>query len=456
MRNQAVGVPKPSLGSLALKSTIEDWKSQNDDFDDAFFDQPQRQRGGKKEKRRRANQQRASSPMAINWDDIYDPFRPVPYREYKQSSEREADVWEWRAFINPLARLLHRDRSESDWSDEEDTGRAQGMDNPDNLYLTHAGRLSLDFAPPRDLYTQNEDSNKPENEESSYLPLVPPRASAVVDDATGEDAFARRMKLSGLAPPVNSNHESGQLEHVQSKSADTDGRRAIAGSLTDQNRGSTSVPLPSSPSPPPPSLPTSHPPAIERASNFTPATTIARAPIRYDLPPPPPQDEADDEFDYDHDDSPPETESQNDDNPEASEAPRSKRPGQRGFAERFMAKHGWRQGTGLGASSSGIINPLSVTLEKRKRKSDAEGGGYDGGRGGRGKIVGGKRAKTGNDDNNEEPPGEVVVLAGLVSGGSQETDRDPDIIQALGDQCSTKVRGATQPRSFVLRVEILV
>ena len=68
------------------------------------------------------------------------------------------------------------------------------------------------------------------------------------------------------------------------------------------------------------------------------------------------------------------------------DAPRSLHPGQKGFAERFMSKYGWTKGSGLGATGSGIKNPLQVKVEKRKKRPDSEGGGFVT-PAGRGKII---------------------------------------------------------------------
>jgi splicing factor 45 len=125
------------------------------------------------------------------------------------------------------------------------------------------------------------------------------------------------------------------------------------------------------------------------------------------------------------------------------DAPRSLRPGQKGFAERLMSKYGWSKGSGLGADGSGIVNPLRVQMEKRKRKSDAEGGGFRE-PGGRGKIIGGKKNVPKDSETGKfGPMSEVIVLRGMVDGMDldQEVEGSGDggLMQEIGDECDEKV-----------------
>ena len=188
--------------------------------------------------------------------------------------------------------------------------------------------------------------------------------------------------------------------------------------------------------PPPPPPENQQPPNPPETST---AGSVSRAPVRYNLPPPPsdiPTSEAELEKAL---------AAEGEDEQPAEEAPRSSRPGQKGFAERLMSKYGWRKGTGLGADGSGIVAPLRVQVEKRKKKSDAEGGGFRDPPGARGTIIGGKKnvpekeAEVGKFG----PMSEVIILRGMVDGMDLDDEAegfgDGGLMQEIGDECAEKV-----------------
>ncbi|KAJ8059904.1 hypothetical protein OCU04_011527 [Sclerotinia nivalis] len=225
--------------------------------------------------------------------------------------------------------------------------------------------------------------------------------------------FAPPSNYSFAPPPIDS------LPTKRSKSPESD---SYSPTLKTQ---SNTVHLPSKDQPLPPPAP------------LLPGA-ISRAPVRYNLPPAPselPASEA--ELDRALAD-------QRDDEDEAEpdeDAPKSLRPGQKGFAERLMSKYGWSKGSGLGADGSGMITPLQVKLDKRKKKSDAEGGGFRDS-GGRGKIIGGKKIVKEEETGRFGPMSEVIVLRGMVDNmdldEEVEGSGDGGIMQEIGDECGEK------------------
>lgn len=217
----------------------------------------------------------------------------------------------------------------------------------------------------------------------------PPPPTSVLDDSTGEDAYARRMRAS-----------QGQS------------------------------PLPSD------SAHTSPPRILRPMAAQAPATQISRAPIRYSLPAPPadmPVTDAQLEAALSEENSVA---------TQPSDAPRSLRPGQKGFAERLMSKYGWSQGSGLGAQGTGIINPLYAKADKRKKKSDAEGGGFVTPTA-TGKILGGQKSKAGQleAEGRFGAMTEVIKLEGMLTGMDLEEEIGREgggIMQEIGEECGDK------------------
>ncbi|KAL0778277.1 hypothetical protein CaCOL14_005930 [Colletotrichum acutatum] len=227
--------------------------------------------------------------------------------------------------------------------------------------------------------------------EYSFVPppptSPPPAEPRATEAATGDDAYARRQALSASAQP-----------------------------------------------PPPPPPPPAPPVATDEA-------TISRAPVRY-TPSSTKQPPADEEAPSDPDSSPPTlglgASSAPPPAPEEAQAPRSSRPGQAGFAQRLMSKYGWTKGSGLGADESGIVNPLRVQVEKRK-KSDAEGGGWAE-PSNRAKVIGGKRKdETEGGGKFGGPMSEVIVLQRMLDNMEDlQGEIANGLGQEIGEECGEK------------------
>ncbi|KAI8220459.1 DNA-damage-repair/toleration protein DRT111 [Colletotrichum sp. SAR 10_77] len=125
---------------------------------------------------------------------------------------------------------------------------------------------------------------------------------------------------------------------------------------------------------------------------------------------------------------------------EDADAPRSNRPGQAGFAQRLMSKYGWTKGSGLGADEGGIVNPLRVQVEKRKKKSDAEGGGWAE-PANRAKILGGRRKDAEGEGGGKfgGPMSEVIVLQHMLDNMEDlQGEIANGLGQEIGEECGEK------------------
>lgn len=107
------------------------------------------------------------------------------------------------------------------------------------------------------------------------------------------------------------------------------------------------------------------------------------------------------------------------------------RPDHHGFAARMMAKWGHKEGQGLGANASGIIEPLTVEKATTHGKANTKSAGKGpGGVSGRGKIINANEdEKTREDKLRFGNPSKVVVLTNMV--GPEDVD-DDDLREEIG------------------------
>lgn len=102
-----------------------------------------------------------------------------------------------------------------------------------------------------------------------------------------------------------------------------------------------------------------------------------------------------------------------------------------------MSKYGWTKGTGLGADETGIINPLHVQVEKRRKKADADGGGWAE-PGSKGKILGGKRKE---ETGKFGIMSDVIVLQNMLENMPDlQAEIADGLGQEIGEECGEKVR----------------
>ncbi|CEJ92953.1 hypothetical protein VHEMI08577 [[Torrubiella] hemipterigena] len=301
------------------KSSLADWAPTEED-EWRYGTVEKHQRGGRKKRNKKRDHQNS---FETDWDEIYDPSRATNIDEYMRSDEKIDEVRQWKA-------LLYRHRRKSVQSDLSDSEEDRNH-RPQNQ-----------FAPPPAY------GAVPPPPSTSQPPRPPPSTSRtpIVDDETGDDAYARRLALSS-AHPLPSHPEQG-------------------------------------------------------------ATTISAAPVRYENAAPP-----------------------------SSPSPPPVQPSAKStFAHRVMSKYGWKAGTGLGANSTGIVTPLHAQVEKRRKKADADGGGWAE-PAGKGKILGGHRAK--EEHSKFGPMSDVIVLKHMLDNlPDLQSEISDGLGQEIGQECGEK------------------
>ncbi|KAG8622790.1 hypothetical protein KVT40_009301 [Elsinoe batatas] len=381
-------------------------------------------RGGRKKKKN----QRAGDSRWVDWDAIYDPAKPTRLDLYKGSDEQSQAIHDWKMRLH-AHHLKDKPRHgpSSDEEDEYSRRPKQAFAPPPTMF---APPPSYDTPPAQDTESPRPPS-PPRDIEEPYIPPAP--AADVPNDASGEDAYMRRLRLSGMAPALASQSPPvppSPLAPSQPPLPPLPTQQAPPPPPPiDQT---FQPPIPSMPLPQTAPAPGTNPSPPPRQIPSTTNTTLSSAPIMYSAPPqlstpsqtppttssapsPPPADPEDDE-------------------------PRSSRPGQRGFAKRLLQKYGWQEGQGLGASGDGITTILRHQPEKRKKRPDAEGGGFIGPSGGMARIVGGKRQKTSTASEGQDAGegGEwsvVAVFRGMLKGVDVQREMEEgSLMQDIGER----------------------
>ncbi|KAJ9619540.1 hypothetical protein H2203_008319 [Taxawa tesnikishii (nom. ined.)] len=421
---------KPPPSTIGNANSIQKWTAQDDDDDDPWAAEYQRRLEEKKEERkaRRKSKKNKNAVRYIDWDAVYDPEKPTNPKDYKGSEEQAQAEGDWKQRLHAHQFKLWQKREPS-----ED----EGMDRDTPRYRGFAPPTNYNFAPPAELDAAVREQPTPpadDDDDDYYEPppvaYEPPPVATVYDDPTGEDAYARRMRMSGISTATN---DPPPPTSVNESSAPPP-----------QPAGMSRLPPPPVESPPPvlgqqfvaqtQSAPT--PPAQMGA-------IISREPVRY-IPPqssPPVSAAASATIsrapshgglglgaaaDVPQDDEP---------SPAPDEdAPRSNRPGQKGFAKRLLQKYGWQEGEGLGATGSGITTALRHQTQKRKKRPDAEGGGWAN-PAAMGRIVGGKKRRTEDEEGGQWSI--VVKLEGILDGVDVDhAVSEGNLMQQIGDKMS--------------------
>ncbi|KAF8163254.1 hypothetical protein B0H34DRAFT_694685 [Crassisporium funariophilum] len=378
------------------------------------FKGTQKKRTGKGKGKKNKN-----APVIPTWDpmELYDPLRPNDYNEYKVWKVK--DRIEKQEQIAEKRRIEERKRSRrsASYSDSEATG-SENEDRP-----RKAGRYDT-----FDHWSRGKSDSKVRDIPEHDAPPV-----AVDRNLTGDEAFQRRLAMSTkpqspppppVAPPIVVQPMDEDLPfitpHAMETNEDVDHRPAAM----------------------------SHPPVPHRPRSLSPPTLAYNPFAPPSVPPPPP--------------GPPGTAfpgdfeakvkaaaaiaaklgalaaSSGSMQPSVSAPTEDSTPDPHGFAARMMAKWGHKEGQGLGADASGIVNALTVeqvSHTKGKGNKSAGPAGKPTGMGSKlGKIINNNEdAKTREDRERFGEPSRVVVLTNMV--GPEDVE-DEELREEIGDECN--------------------
>ncbi|SJL00329.1 uncharacterized protein ARMOST_03642 [Armillaria ostoyae] len=365
----------------------------------------QKKKGGKGKGRKHKNQ-----PVVAVWDptEPYDLLKPNDYNEFK--------VWRQKEKIERRVRLTEQHRKRGRSSDYTDSDGGSSEDERPRK----TGRYDEHY----DHWSRGDDEK---------LGIGRPAQPAVTVDknTTGDEAYQRRLALSRPQPPRAPSPPQDEAVPGPTASAPPPvtetGDEAYLRRLAMSSRppvpapAQAPVPAPRPPSPPqlaynpfaPPSVPPPPPgppaaalQAIIDEKVKAAAAIAARLGALASATPATP--------------SPPED--------PAGSSKRQAVPDPHGFAARLMAKWGHKEGQGLGADGSGIVNALAVKQMKNKGVKGVAAGTN------RGRIINDNEdAKTREDRERFGIPSRVMVLTNMV--GPEDVD-DGDLREEIGDECS--------------------
>ncbi|KAJ3867789.1 hypothetical protein EV359DRAFT_78290 [Lentinula novae-zelandiae] len=379
------------------------------------------------------NKKNRNAPVVSAWDpmELYELLRPNDYNEYK--------LWKQKERIDRRERLAEERRNAA-------RKRSRYSDYSDSNYST-----SEDERPPRkkggrfndhdsfDHWSRADDEKRGLEHSSQGPPTAQP--VQIDRDLTGDEAYQRRLQMSmGIRPALPPVTQPPPPSAIDGDNADSQSLSSTVGyeppsSSSHPETGdeaylrrlamSTAVPptLDKPPSvPPPPRQPSPQlaynpfaPPAVPPPPPGPPGSFVLDERARMAaaiaaklgaIRPPQPTESA-----------PPPVEEQ------------SKRPDPHGFAARLMAKWGHKEGQGLGADGSGIVNALTVEQVKAGKGPGATRGGMTN----RGKIINNNEDVKAREKARFGEPSPIVLLTNMV--GPEDVD-DDDLRGEIGDECA--------------------
>lgn len=443
----------------------------NEQYDDVDYDPRKNRNAGGRNKKKKKDQG-GEAKYIWSWDDVYDPAFPSKYGDFKGSDEQAKANSDWKA------RLYHKKITEAEKRrrnggayDVRDSGEAHHSHgsksmpsscNPSHFHSIEADRVVVSFAPPpaqlnfappsfhdeppRPLPDNDDDDDDPYanlGRAAETVAAAPPKfaPSLAPDEAASYDnPSLRRLGMnsseSSDVQPSIPLQQAPQIPLIAVRPGTPMSEAEKAAKMADAKlkiealkkkfaaRQAEDIPKAASPTrqlaaSTPPAMAQSFPP-LPPSQDAQDSGTISRAPVRYSDVPKAEQPE---------------------------EGLRTRAPGQKGFAQRILEKQGWQKGQGLGAKGQGITTAIVAQAQKRKKRPDAEGGGWAV-PANMGRLVGGKKAKIDSAISDEPLPSRVVKYSGLLDGlNATEEISENELYQRIGEDMNEKF--GTVERIFV-------
>ncbi|KAI4847673.1 hypothetical protein E4T44_04383, partial [Aureobasidium sp. EXF-8845] len=353
--NPTLVTKPPTLPTAAPVTTgpiVQKWnESQQKDFDvvNEYHKFQEEQKARLKEERKSKRSKKASLQQEdIDWSAPYN----VQHAFTKTRTKLRLDAWK------------HSDskfNARYQWKETLHSFKRPGTPPP----ARDEPRLAIDVSyknmpPPQEL---TDSVNPPATTQPSFAPPPPPPAPVPA-------AYAQPQQSNQYPPPP-----PPQFSQYPPPPPQFSGTPTLPGLQYHPPPPPHFVP------PPPPAQPyqSAPSPVAAQPTPSQPSGTISREPVRYEAPV-----QAQNDTNNIQDMQPPH---------EFEPETRTSAPGQKGFAQRYMEKMGWKKGEGLGKEATGITTILRHEATKRKRKGDAEGGGWAQ-PAAMGRIVGGKKTKS--------------------------------------------------------------
>lgn len=430
------------------------------------FKSAQRGKGAGGGGKRKGKKNKHVAPVAV-WDpeEQYDPLRPNDYHEYKMYKQREREERRERMLEQRRMEDRKRYRRSSSYSDMEGSGSEDERPRKTGRFGEDVDRWTReDDEPARGLGTAT--ISEPVVIEKDLTGDEAYQRRLALSAQTGDEAYQRRLALSQVtaAAPVSATVVTpARVPSPPSIPAPAPLRTPFED--TDQN-DDDSIPglRPLPPTPAAPVAQTGEEAYLRRLARSqstspepTSGPTLAYNPFAPPSVPPPPPPHGSIPEDLNEkirkgkeaaaaiaaklkalapgpgSSASPEPSASVSPSPVIVDDGPPKRPDPHGFAARLMAKWGHKEGQGLGADGSGIVNALTVEQVSQGKAGKGKGKGPAAGSK-MGRIVNNNEdAKAREDRERFGEPSRVIVLTNMV--GPEDVE-DEGLRDEIGDECS--------------------